>query len=341
MSIYAAAYIAIVSIFAVILTIRDKNAAKKSAWRVKERTLLIVSMFGGSVAMLLTMLSVRHKTQHKKFMVGIPLMIIAQATIIVIALNSSLSLSHYVVETDKINSEIKLALVADLHSCDYGSGQIDLIRAIEAERPNAILLCGDIYDDDLPPENATEFIQVVSSGYPCFYVSGNHEFWSRQADDFKAILESNGVMVLEGTSEILEINGERIRISGIDDPDTDRYPSRSILYAEQINRLSADLTDDGLFTILLSHRPERINELLPMSPDLVLSGHAHGGQWRLPVLLENGLLSPDQGLFPKYSNGEYIFGETKLLVSRGLARESTRRIPRIFNRPEIVVITLK
>jgi predicted MPP superfamily phosphohydrolase len=91
----------------------------------------------------------------------------------------------------------------------------------------------------------------------------------------------------------------------------------------------------------LSHRPERIDELLPLKPDLVLSGHAHGGQWRIPVLLENGLLSPNQGLFPIYSNGEYFFGETKLLVSRGLARESTRVIPRVFNRPEIVIITLK
>ena len=105
--------------------------------------------------------------------------------------------------------------------------------------------------------------------------------------------------------------------------------------------MGEELSDDGLFTVLLSHRPERITELLPLNPDLVLAGHAHGGQWRLPVLLENGLLSPNQGLFPRYTNGEYPFGDTTMIVSRGLARESTRVIPRIFNRPEIVLITVK
>ncbi len=341
MSIYALIYITAVSLLAVVLTIRDKNAARKNAWRVKERTLLTVSIFGGSAAMLLTMLAVRHKTRHKKFMVGIPLIIIVQIAIIVFALNTSLSVSRYDFETDKINGQIKLTLLTDLHSCDYGDGQRELINAIDAENPDAILLCGDIFDDGLPSENATEFIKDISSKYPCYYVSGNHEFWSRQADDFKAILESCGVKVLEGTSEVLEIAGERIHISGIDDPDTDRYPSRSVPYAEQLRRLSEELADDELFTILLSHRPERIDELLPLNPDLVLSGHAHGGQWRLPILLENGLLSPNQGLFPKYTNGGYLFDDTTLFVSRGLARESTRVIPRIFNRPEIVVITLK
>jgi predicted MPP superfamily phosphohydrolase len=274
-------------------------------------------------------------------MVGIPLIILVQASIIVFALNASLSVSRFIIETDKIGGEVKLLLVTDLHSCDYGDGQIKLINAIDAEHPNAVLLVGDIFDDGLPPENTTEFIEYVSGKYHCYYVSGNHEFWSRRADDFKVILESYGVKVLEGTSEILEVGGDKIRISGIDDPDTDRYPSRSMSYAEQIKRLGEELSNDGLYTILLSHRPERIDELLSLKPDLVLSGHAHGGQWRLPVLLENGLLSPNQGLFPKYTNGKYSFGETTLLVSRGLARESTRVIPRIFNRPEIVVITLK
>lgn len=333
-------YLAAISFLGIFLTIRDKNAARKNAWRIKERTLLTISVFGGSVAMLLTMITIRHKTQRKKFMVGIPLIIILQAAILLFAFNGSLSVSHYDVETDKIDSQVKLALVTDLHSCDYGDGQMELINAFNLERPNAILLCGDIFDDGLQPQNAIEFIKGISSKYPCYYVSGNHEFWSGQADDFKAILESNGIKVLEGTSEILEVNGEKIRISGIDDPDTDKYKSRSIPYTEQISQLSKELTDVNLFTILLSHRPERTPELLPLNPDLILSGHAHGGQWRLPLLLENGLLSPDQGLFPKYTTSKYSFDNTTLLVSRGLARESTRVIPRIFNRPEIVIITL-
>ncbi|MGE5578760.1 MAG: DUF1294 domain-containing protein [Bacillota bacterium] len=333
-------YFVAISLVAVILTVRDKSTARRNTLRVPERTLLIVSALGGSVAMILTMLVVRHKTRRVKFMVGIPLMIIVQAALVIFALNTDLSVSRYDVETDKVNSAIRLALVSDLHSCDYDDGQAELISVIDAERPDAVMLCGDIFDDRLSPQKAMEFVKTVSAKYPSFYVSGNHEFWSNRADDFKDSLASHGVSVLEGTTETLDVNGEQIRISGIDDPETDRYPSRSAQYATQLRRLSESI-DNEVFTVLLSHRPERIGELLTLKPDLVLSGHAHGGQWRLPVVLENGLLSPNQGLFPKYTNGEYFFEGTELIVSRGLARESTKVIPRVFNRPEIVIITLR
>jgi predicted MPP superfamily phosphohydrolase len=329
-------YLAAVSLTAVILTVRDKNAARKNAWRVKERTLLTVSALGGSAAMLATMLAVRHKTRRAKFMAGIPLMILIQTAAIVFVFNQSLSVSHYSAQSDKIDGQIKLVLVTDLHSCDYGG---ELLAAIDAEQPDAVLLCGDIFDDKLPPDNTVEFIRGVSGRYPCRYVSGNHEFWSGKADEFKDILASCGVKVLEGTTDILELPGGNISVSGIDDPDADRYASRSAAYAEQLDNIAASV-NSGMFTLMMSHRPERIQEFLPLNFDLVLSGHAHGGQWRIPFILENGLLSPNQGLFPKYTNGEYFFGDTELIVSRGLARGSTA-VPRIFNRPELVVITLE
>ncbi|MDR1674736.1 MAG: DUF1294 domain-containing protein, partial [Oscillospiraceae bacterium] len=214
MNIYILIYIAAVSFFAVIITVHDKNAARIGGRRIREFTLLAVSVFGGSAAMLLTMLAIRHKTRRVKFMAGIPLILLAQAVTLVTALNSSLSVSRYSIETDKIDSPITLALVTDLHSCNYGDGQTDLINAIDEENPNAVLLCGDIFDDGLPPENAIDFIKGISGRYTCFYVSGNHELWSRQADDFKAIAESYGVKVLEGTSEIFEVGNESIQISG-------------------------------------------------------------------------------------------------------------------------------
>ncbi len=336
---FALLYFATVGLLAVVLTVYDKSAAKKGKRRVKERTLLIISVLGGSAAMLLTMLAIRHKTRHMKFMLGTPLILALQIAAAVFAFDSRLEVSRHEVVTNKINGEITLALVADLHSCYYGGGQEELINAVEESQPDAVLLAGDIFDDVLHPENAERFIKDIAGKYPCFYVSGNHELWSGTADGFKEILESYGVTVLEGTSEILEADGGKIRIGGIDDPDTDSYPSRSVPYAEQLENLNG-VSGGDVFTVLLSHRPERIDELLPLKPDLVLSGHAHGGQWRLPVLLENGLLSPDQGLFPKYTNGEYFFGECKMIVSRGLARESTIVIPRIFNRPEVVVVKL-
>ena len=338
MRIYLLAYLATISLFAVALTLRDKSAARKNGMRIKELTLLAVSAIGGSAAMFLAMLAVRHKTRRIKFMAGILLIMLLQIATVLAAFNQGLSVSRFSVETDMVDGEIKLVLVADLHSCDYGDGQKELLEAIDAAMPDAVLLCGDIFDDGLPPENAIEFTAGVTAKYPCYYVSGNHEYWSGRADVFKNILESYGVEVFEGTTCVLEVRGDRIRIGGIDDPDVDRYTSRSIPYAEQVEQLSA-LFNSDMYNVLLSHRPERIEELLPLQPGLVLSGHAHGGQWRMPLILGNGLFSPNQGFFPKYANGRHLFGETKLIVSRGLARETTT-VPRLFNRPEIVVITV-
>jgi uncharacterized membrane protein YsdA (DUF1294 family) len=143
MHLYTLIYLTSISLLAIILTLHDKNAARRNAWRIKERTLLVVSALGGSAAMLLTMLAIRHKTRHAKFVVGIPLIILVQIAIVVFTFNQSLTISHFSVETQKINSQVKLALVTDLHSCDYGDGQSKLTNAIDAEKPDAILLCGD------------------------------------------------------------------------------------------------------------------------------------------------------------------------------------------------------
>ena len=158
-------YLAVISLLAVILTLHDKNAARRNAWRIKERTLLAVSILGGSAAMFLTMLAVRHKTRRAKFMVGIPLIILIQAAIFVFAFNQSLSVSHYSVKTDKISGQIKLVLVTDYHSCNYGDGQRELIDAIDAEQPDAILLCGDIFDDRKPSDNTIELILIGRKDY--------------------------------------------------------------------------------------------------------------------------------------------------------------------------------
>jgi len=221
MSIYMLIYISVISLFAAILTIHDKNAARRRKRRVKERTLLAVSALGGSLIMLLTMLAIRHKTRHAKFMVGIPLIILLQIIIVVFVFNNNLTISHYRVETKKISGQIKLALITDYHACNYGDKQSELIDAIYAEQPDAILLCGDIFDAKRPPDNTIELIEGISAKYPCFYVAGNHEFRSKKADEFKEFLTSRGVKVLEGTSEVLDVSGGKIKISGIDDPDTD------------------------------------------------------------------------------------------------------------------------
>ena len=277
-------------------------------------------------------------TRRTKDILKLAVILVGMTALLVLAFDHRLTVSHYSVETGKVKGPIRLALISDFHGCDYGENQGQVLSALEAESPDAVLLCGDIFDDVMPPNNTVELVQRLGAKYLCYYVSGNHEFWSGQADGFKDVLADCGIAVLEGNSASLEVNGESICIAGIDDPATDYYPSRAPEYGVQMAALAAQ-GDPDIFTLLLSHRPEQAEALLSVKAELIVSGHAHGGQWRLPFVLPNGLFAPNQGLFPRHTSGVFDIGGTALVVSRGLARESTA-LPRIFNRPEIVMITV-
>ncbi len=244
---------------------------------------------------------------------------------------------HYKVLTKKISSPIKIALITDLHSCKYGNSQKQLISAVEKENPDIILLGGDIFDDKITDENAEIFIKNISSKYPCYYVTGNHEYWSNRIDEMLEKLKSYNVKTLDGKTETIRIGNQEVSLSGIDDPDAENYTDKGEVFYSQLEEVKKNKNSD-LFTVLLAHRPSYIESYLEYNFDLVLSGHAHGGQWRIPFLL-NGLVAPDEGWFPKYAGGQYIFDNGQMIVSRGLARESTR-VPRIFNRPELVIVEI-
>lgn len=240
---------------------------------------------------------------------------------------------------------IRIALVADLHSCAYGEGQQTLLKAIDGQAPDLILLGGDIFDDGLPNDNAAEALRALGSRYPCYYVTGNHEYWRGEAGfaEQMAMLAECGITRLRGERVTLEINGTKIDVCGVDDPYAWAEQGRpeenaDNSYREQAARL-AGLPKEGRYTILLAHRPELFDFYSQFDFDLVLAGHAHGGQWRVPVIL-NGVYAPNQGLFPAYAGGKYEKNGTVMIVSRGLARESTR-VPRFYNRPELVMIELR
>ena len=254
------------------------------------------------------------------------------AVLLVVACDSRLVLRTYTVETEKVSASVRLAVLTDLHSCDYGEGQRELLDMVTElnPQPDAVLLVGDIVDDKLPEENAWTAIRSLAEAYPCFYVTGNHEWRSGEAARICSQMQAEGVTVLRGEAVNLSTgSGQVIQLCGIDDPDAGAEEQ-----LEQVGRQVAPET----FSVLLAHRPERIAEYLQYPFDLIVSGHAHGGQWRIPGVL-NGLLAPNQGLFPPYAGGQYDFADATLVVSRGLARESTR-IPRIFNRPEVVVVDI-
>ncbi len=256
---------------------------------------------------------------------------------VAVAFDARLKIVHYSVEAPEITSEIRIALITDVHSCYYGKDCEALIEAICEQEPDVVLFGGDIFDDDQDDWNAEALVQAIGNRYKSYYVTGNHEYWSGQVAEILPIFLENQVTVLEGAYETITVNGQEINICGIDDPEAAIYTDAESFYQQLTN--VADVEKNGNYTVLLSHRPEYEKQYFRYGFDLVLCGHAHGGQWRIPFLV-NGMYSPNQGIFPKYAGGRYDFKEGTMIVSRGLARESTP-LPRIFNRPELVIVTIE
>ena len=272
----------------------------------------------------------------------IPLLVILCLLLLVLyAFSEALRTVRYTIETDKVTDSVRLVLLTDLHSCYYGEKQEELILAIHEAEPDFICLAGDIFDDQTSHQGTMDLLDGIADAYPCYYVTGNHEHWSSEVTLLNALLASYGVTVLAGDTAIVTFRNQTLTISGIDDPNgflksgTPGQPEADTWYG-QLAMADASASESPYFHILLSHRPERIRDYKKTSFDLVLSGHAHGGQIRIPLLL-NGLFAPNQGYFPKYAGGLYDLDGLSMVVSRGLCRNE---IPRVFNRPELVVVDI-
>ena len=235
-----------------------------------------------------------------------------------------------------------MAVAADLHGCPYGEGQRRLLAAIRRERADAILMPGDMYDDRDDDGPFWDFMQGAAALAPCFYVTGNHEYGrclegvtnrSRaEAAALKEKVRALGIAVPEGERLVLPTKGGRIAIMGIDDP----FAGRNRV-SEQYLRCCRQVRP-GEYSILLSHRPEKLGGYRYFPGDMVICGHAHGGQWRLPGV-RGGVYAPGQGLFPKYAGGLYRRGQGHLLVSCGLCYRYPE-LPRFGNPPELVILRL-
>lgn len=250
-----------------------------------------------------------------------------------IALDERLILRTYTVVSPKLTAEVRLAVVTDFHSSDNAD---DVVAMVASSAPDAVLMVGDLFDDDTqnrPTERTLSLMRQLSALYPCYYVSGNHEAWTGEMDALYQQTEEAGVKVLRMSSGVLTVRGQRIALCGIPDP-YEMVFSGAPDTEEQIRQALEDV-DSADFTVLLAHRPELLAKYAQFPLDLVVSGHAHGGQVRIPGVL-NGLYAPNQGWFPKMAGGAYTQDGTTLIVSRGLAVRT--RLPRIFNRPEVVLV---
>lgn len=252
--------------------------------------------------------------------------------------NLRLTVTRYNTRFDELPEEFdgfKIVQVSDLHNARFGKEQSRLIAAIRKEKPDLIAITGDLFHT-LRRENAYAFLEQATRLAPCYYVSGNHE--QRFADYFTAIkpkLQSLGAVVLDDETARFSKNGAHITIIGLSDPSFVRTTPPERLTDEKLSRLE---NDNGGFTLLLSHRPELFPVYARHNVSLALTGHAHGGQIRIPFA-KRGLFAVHQGWLPKYTEGIFVENNTKMVVSRSLGNSTL--YPKINDPPELVSVTFR
>lgn len=255
--------------------------------------------------------------------------------------NTALELNTYTVSSEKlpkIFDGYRIAHISDLHNAKMGDDNENLLSMLREAKPNIIAITGDLIDSrNTDIETALQFTKEAVKIAPCYYVTGNHEARVGEYQSLKEGLNKVGVTILEDELTDIELSGEHIALLGVNDPsfNTDYLlDDDSDVIDTRLKQLTIE-TDT--FTVLLSHRPELFDVYAENDMDLVLAGHAHGGQFRLPFI--GGLAAPNQGLFPKYDSGLYTKDNTNMIVSRGIGNSL---FPfRFNNRPEVILIELK
>ena len=280
--------------------------------------------------------------KKKKFIFLAVVAIVLVALVIWIAWgNTALELNTYTISSSKLPQSFdgyRIAHVSDLHNAEMGKDNEKLLTILRDADPDMIAITGDLIDSrNTNVEIALQFAQEAMKIAPCYYVSGNHEARVNEYEELKTGLISAGVIILEDTQTEISIEGQTITLIGVNDPSF----QTDYLFGDSETVMNSKLTElhtDGeVFTILLSHRPELFDTYAEHDVDLVLSGHAHGGQFRLPFI--GGVVAPNQGLFPEYDAGIYTDGNTNMLVSRGVGNSI---LPfRINNRPGVILIELQ
>lgn len=255
--------------------------------------------------------------------------------------NATLETPQYVINAEELPTEFsgyRIAQVSDLHNAQLGKDNKHLLEMLLFLQPDMIAITGDLIDSrNTDISVALDFVAQAVKIAPCYYVFGNHEARISEYPLLVSQLRSLGVEVLEDQKITLTCNNNAITLVGMSDPsfETDYLFGDSKTLMD--TKLKELVSQEDSYTILLSHRPELFSIYVENNVDLVLSGHAHGGQFRLPFV--GGLFAPNQGFFPEYDAGLYIDGNTQMIVSRGLGNSL---FPfRVNNSPEIILVELQ
>lgn len=244
--------------------------------------------------------------------------------------NKHLETTHYTYEAEQLGVDLdgyRIVQISDLHNAKFGKNNQKLVDRIRECDPDMIVLTGDLVDSNhTNVDRAVQFVNEIVKICSVYYVTGNHEYWldTSEYENLMDGLASAGVIILD--DQVVEISrgDAKFRLVGLDD--------KSLADGT----LEALLSDEKELTVVLAHEPQYFARYAGTGVDLVLSGHAHGGQFRLPFV--GGIVAPDQGFLPEYTAGEYYMNGTEMIVSRGLGNSV---IPvRLFNYPEIVCVEL-
>lgn len=265
--------------------------------------------------------------------------------------NRHLETTYYTYKAEQLGADLegyRIVQISDLHNVKFGKNNQKLVDRIRECEPDMIVLTGDLVDSNhTNVDRAVQFVDEIVKICPVYYVTGNHEYWLEKSeyDELMDGLVSVGVVILD--NQVVEISrgDAKFRLVGLDDRSLADGTLEALLSDESIRNNqaeqkeeTADNEDSGEkeLTVVLAHEPQYLARYAGTGVDLVLSGHAHGGQFRLPFV--GGIVAPDQGFLPEYTAGEYYMNGTEMIVSRGLGNSV---IPvRLFNYPEIVCVEL-
>lgn len=246
-----------------------------------------------------------------------------------------LEISRYEVESAKLAESFdgfRIVQLSDLHGAEFGDDGMGLVEKVRELEPDIIALTGDFITDESDLAAVKKLAERITRLCPVYFVSGNHEFGSGFAVELRNILEDAGVKYLSNEYLTISRGEDAILLGGVEDPNAYADMLTPEELAQKMNEAAP-----AEFKILLGHRNYWMTEYPELPVDLILSGHAHGGLVRIPGV--GGLIGTDRHLFPDFVEGKFNNGNYTMIVSRGLGNSVP--IPRIFNRPEIVCVTLK
>ncbi|SHI16958.1 metallophosphoesterase [Clostridium intestinale] len=267
------------------------------------------------------------------------IIILVLIVLLVIVYSKKIVISNITYKNSKIPASFdgyKILQISDLHNAEFGKNQKTLIEKTKEIDPDIIFITGDLIDSyNTNIDISMKYIDGITDIAPIYFISGNHESRIESYNELCDRLTSSGVNILNNKNVFIQKDSSSIGLIGLDDPAFIQTSNQDELFKKLLVDLSKDIDSD--FKMLLSHRPEKIVDYKDAKVDLVFSGHAHGGQFRIPFV--GGLLAPSQGFFPKYTSGIYKEDNTSMIVSRGLGNSI---FPfRINNSPELVVVTLE